>query len=72
MRKRIAELGGRRDFGATKGNSSGQVLRENLGLTLIGGLLGFCLAFVGRWLLRDGLLVTSLGEAGLSMSMLNG
>ena len=41
-------------------------------VTLIGGLLGFCLSFVAMWLLRDWLLVTSLGEAGLSMSMLNG
>lgn len=72
MRKRIAELGVRRAFGATKGNIIGQVLMENLVLTLIGGLLGFCLSFVAMWLLRDWLLVTSLGEAGLSMSMLNG
>ena len=72
MRKRIAELGVRRAFGATKGNIIGQVLMENLVLTLIGGLLGLCLSFVAMWLLRDWLLVTSLGEAGLSMSMLNG
>ncbi|WP_303025975.1 ABC transporter permease [uncultured Parabacteroides sp.] len=72
MRKRIAELGVRRAFGATKGNIIGQVLMENLVLTLAGGLLGLCLSYVAMWLLRDWLLVTSLGEAGLSMNMLNG
>lgn len=72
MRKRIAELGVRRAFGATKGNIIGQVLMENLVLTLAGGLLGLCFSFIAMWLLRDWLLVTSLGEAGLSMNMLNG
>lgn len=72
MRKRVAELGVRRAFGATQRDIVGQVLLENLALTLIGGLLGLCFSYLAMWLLRDWLLVTSLGEAGLSMNMLNG
>lgn len=72
MRKRVAELGVRRAFGATKRNIVGQVLMENMALTLAGGLLGLCFSYAAMWLLRDWLLVTSLGEAGLSMGMLNG
>lgn len=72
MRKRVAELGVRRAFGATKLNIVGQVLMENMALTLAGGLLGLGFSYVAMWLLRDWLLVTSLGEAGLSMGMLNG
>lgn len=72
MRKRVAELGVRRAFGATKLNIVGQVLMENMALTLVGGVLGLCFSYAAIWLLRDWLLVTSLGEAGLSMGMLNG
>lgn len=72
MRKRVAELGVRRAFGATQRDIVGQVLLENLALTLIGGLLGLCFSYLAMWMLRDWLLVTSLGEAGLSMNMLNG
>lgn len=72
MRKRIAELGVRRAFGTSKGNIVGQVLFENLVFTLVGGLLGLCFSYVAIWLLRDWLLVTSLGNAGLSGGMLNG
>lgn len=66
MRKRVAELGVRRAFGATKRDIVSQVLLENLVLTLAGGLLGLVLSFFSLWLLRDWLLTTSLGEAGLS------
>lgn len=72
MRKRVAELGVRRAFGATKRDIVSQVLLENLVLTLAGGLLGLVLSFFSLWLLRDWLLTTSLGEAGLSAGMFNG
>ena len=72
MRKRVAELGVRRAFGATKRDIVSQVLFENLALTLAGGLLGLVLSFFSLWLLRDWLLTTSLGEAGLSAGMFNG
>ena len=72
MRKRVAELGVRRAFGATKRDIVSQVLLENLALTLAGGLLGLILSFFSLWLLRDWLLTTSLGEAGLSAGMFNG
>ena len=39
---------------------------------MVGGLLGLCFSYVAIWLLRDWLLVTSLGDAGLSGGMLNG
>lgn len=72
MRKRVAELGVRRAFGATKQNIVFQVLLENFVLTLAGGLLGLIFSYLSMWLLRDWLLATSLGEARLSTGMVNG
>lgn len=72
MRRRRAELGVRRAFGATQGNLVLQVLLENMGLTLLGGVLGLVFSYAAMLLLKDWLLVTSLGEAGLSAGMFNG
>lgn len=72
MRRRRAELGVRRAFGATQGNLVAQVLLENMGLTLLGGVLGLLLSALAMLLLGDWLLITSMGEAGLSGGMFNG
>lgn len=72
MRRRRAELGVRRAFGATRDNLVAQVLLENMGLTLLGGVLGLLFSYGAMLLLKDWLLVTSLGEAGLSIGMFNG
>ena len=44
MRRRMAELGVRRAFGATQGTILWQVLSENMVLTLLGGLLGLAMS----------------------------
>ena len=72
MRRRMAELGVRRAFGATQGTILWQVLSENMVLTLLGGLLGLAMSYGAMLLLRDWLLVTSLGKTGLSTGMFNG
>lgn len=72
MRKRVAELGVRRAFGATRGNIVGLVLLENMMLTLMGGVLGLTFSYAAMWMLKDWLLVTSLGETGISAGMFNG
>lgn len=48
LRRRVAEIGVRRAFGATKLNILNRFLTENLIATLIGGAIGFllCLVFV--------------------------
>ena len=52
MESRLAEMGVRKSFGAGRGKLLGQVMWENLLLTLLGGLLGLIVAwlfiYVGR------------------------
>ncbi|MDE5650046.1 MAG: ABC transporter permease, partial [Duncaniella sp.] len=50
LRQRRHEIGVRRAFGATKSGIMLSMLRENLVVTLAGGLLGLILAFVFSWL----------------------
>lgn len=45
MRSRSAEMGVRKSFGATRGTLIAQILNENLILTLLGGIIGFALAY---------------------------
>jgi len=71
MRKRTGELGIRRAFGARAGQVMKQVLTENLVLTMLGGLLGLCLSYLGMVVFRDWLLMTAQGQSGLSMGMFN-
>lgn len=46
MDRRLAEIGVRRSFGATRGRLTRQVMFENLILTLFGGLIGFIVAWL--------------------------
>jgi ABC-type antimicrobial peptide transport system permease subunit len=69
IRKRMSELGVRRSFGATTGDILWQVLTENLLLTLIGGAVGLVLSYAGLVIFRDWLLITSLGQSGLTGGM---
>lgn len=56
MRKRMAELGVRRAFGATRFELVGQILCENLLQTMLGGILGLCLSYAGVTMLSGWLL----------------
>lgn len=57
MDRRMAEIGIRRSFGATRGQLTSQVMFENFVLTLTGGLLGLLIAwiiivFCRQWMLN--------------------
>jgi len=71
MRKRYSELGVRRAFGARARQIVGQILTENLLLTLIGGSVGLCFSYIGLLLFRDWLLMTDLGHSGFTVGMFN-
>ena len=51
LRQRVAEIGVRRSFGATRGEIMGQIIAENLVLTLVAGFVGLvlCLTFASIW-----------------------
>lgn len=51
LRQRVAEIGVRRSFGATRGGVMGQIVAENLVLTLMAGVVGllFCLIISYCW-----------------------
>lgn len=53
FRKRRAEIGVRKAFGATAGNIFRQVIDENLMITFIGGVLGLLLSIILLLLTRD-------------------
>ncbi|GHV04996.1 ABC transporter permease [Bacteroidia bacterium] len=75
MNKRMAEMGVRKAFGATKGNLLSQVLSENLVWTLIGGVFGVALSYLAITLMSKWLLETQTsrfldGEAFINAGMI--
>lgn len=69
MRKRMAELGVRRAFGATRAQLVGQILCENLLQTFLGGLVGLAFSYGAVTTLTGWLLPAD--EAGVSEVFLN-
>lgn len=61
MEMRVSELGVRRSFGATKPRLLGQVLWENLVLTIAGGVVGMLIVWFGLWA-SSGSLLTVMNE----------
>ena len=53
MESRLAEMGVRKSFGAGRGTLLGQVMWENLLLTLLGGLLGLVIAWLALYAGRE-------------------
>lgn len=53
LRRRVAEIGVRRAFGASRLHVAGQLLGENFLITLIGGLIGLILCLIGLALFSD-------------------
>ena len=53
MESRLAEMGVRKSFGAGRGKLLGQVMWENLLLTLLGGLVGLVVAWVLIYIGRE-------------------
>ena len=71
MRKRLAELGVRRAFGATRGNLLSQVMWESMLQTLMGGILGLILSFGAAYVMKgiiyeNGETAYMLGEATIN------
>lgn len=71
MRKRMAEIGVRKAFGANKTELLWQVLCENFLQTLLGGFLGLILSYVSVLLLSDWLLDTGTVSSGISRAFVN-
>ena len=65
MRKRMAEIGVRKAFGATGGELMRQIFFENLLLTLLAGVLGLALSYAATFLL-NGFLFENSTNAYLS------
>ena len=53
MRRRMAEIGVRKAFGATKNELLWQVFVENLTLTCLAGILGLALSYAATFVLND-------------------
>lgn len=71
MRKRMAEIGVRKAFGANNTELLWQVLCENFLQTLSGGLLGLILSYVSILFLSDWLLDTGSVSSGISRAFVN-
>ena len=75
MRRRLAEIGVRKAFGATGGEQIRQVFFENFVLTLLAGVVGLALSYAATFLLNDFLFSNSTnaylsGETALTPGML--
>lgn len=62
MRKRLAEIGIRKAFGATRGTLLVQILSENLFLTLLGGMAGLVISYFAVYGMRAWLLSNSFSS----------
>ncbi|MCD8165845.1 MAG: ABC transporter permease [Bacteroides sp.] len=70
LRKRLPEIGIRKAFGATRREVMWRMLRENLLLSLLGGVLGLLLSYLSIFLLSDWLLASNFGESSsMTLSM---
>lgn len=69
MRRRLADLGLMRAFGATQGQMVRQVLTENLMLTLIGGVLGLVFSYVAIALASGWLMQVNYGYDVATMNL---
>ncbi|WP_455590458.1 ABC transporter permease [Bacteroides sp.] len=75
MQQRMAEMGVRKAFGATRGGLIRQVLNENLILSLLGGIVGLLFSYLAvycmrTWLFANASNIGSSGEFSLNMSAL--
>ena len=55
LRQRVSEIGVRRAFGCTRSRLVGNILTENLIITLAGGIIGFLISVLFTWLAADAL-----------------
>lgn len=67
LRRRQSEIGLRKAFGATTLTVVGQMLCENLIVTVAGCLLGQALSILFFWMAKDGLMGQAVGRMSLDM-----
>lgn len=67
IQKRSPEFGLRKAFGATVRDIMGQIVAENLIITFLGSMLGFCLSILFFYIAKDSLLERPDVELQLSM-----
>jgi len=67
MEVRSSELGVRKSFGATRGSLLGQVVLENLLLTLLGGFVGLIISWGGIYF-SSGTILLVLNDIGTALS----
>lgn len=60
MQKRMAEIGVRKSFGATRTKLLEQILYENMFLTLLGGITGLVVSYIALFILQDWLLASNV------------
>ena len=75
MQQRMAEMGVRKAFGATRHTLMWQVLNENLILSILGGIVGLAFSYLAVYVMRNWLFMNSnnigsTGEFSLSPSAL--
>jgi putative ABC transport system permease protein len=75
MRKRMAEIGVRKAFGATQKELMQQIMYENFILTLMGGVVGLALSYIAvvllkSWLVMPQISLDSAGQSFLHSDML--
>ena len=65
MERRLSEMAIRKAFGAKRRTLLGQVIMENLILTLMGGVVGLCLAWMALYAWRDWVFYVFSGNLNL-------
>lgn len=68
LKKRTAEIGVKRAYGATKSRIVSEILAENFIVTLAGGAIGLLLSMAGAWLMSD-TVFAGMGDESGRMSM---
>lgn len=68
LRRRVAETGIKRAYGASRSRIMLEILAENMLLTIAGGALGLLLSIIGGWLLGDYVFAASVGPTTYSGS----
>lgn len=70
MRQRMSEVGVRRAFGATRSGIAGQLIIENMIVTLIAGIIGFALSIASAFIFREALFTANYSDT-LNAPMVN-
>ena len=74
LRQRVSEIGVRRAFGCTRAEIVGQIIMENMIMTLIAGVIGLLLSIAFAWIAAASLFAIpfsfTMNEATIDFSIL--